>query len=80
MQKEKNVLLLALSELNTHIKEDNYYYVKTGKQMEVVASRYQLEPGSKYIICDLAKSNRKIDKIYMLCTEEALKKLLSLMK
>ncbi|MBP3339317.1 MAG: TM1812 family CRISPR-associated protein [Lachnospiraceae bacterium] len=74
MQKEKNVLLLALSEFNTHIKEDNYYYVKTGKQMEVVASRYQLEPGSKYIICDLAKSNRKIDKIYMLCTEEALKK------
>ncbi len=70
---EKNVLLLSLSKFTGNGNKNNYYYGKsiTGNNV-FIKGKYQLEPGTKYIISELANQGRCIDKVIMLCTPETL--------
>lgn len=67
---EKNVLMLCLSTFPKNAFE-NYYYGKTSNGRNVcIMGTYQLEVGTKYIISELSKQGRRIDRIIMLSTAE----------
>lgn len=71
-EKEKNVLVLAMSTIGSL--EKNYYYKKYDDGYVVFEGISQLEPGTKYLINKLAKDNQIIDKIIILTSDKVLQK------
>lgn len=71
MMNEKNVLLLSMSTLPNNMKVQQYYFEENEEKIECYGYS-QLEPITKLIIQKLEKQGKKLDKIVIMASKEAL--------